>query len=371
MVASATLLEVRDLSTHFATREGALRAVDRVNFRVDRGETLGLVGESGCGKSVTSLSLMRLVRPPGKIVEGEVLLDGEDVLRLPMRKLLHVYGKRVAMIFQDPGDSLNPTVTIGEQVMEALDHRYYDAWRRGWPSGLTAWARRKLGGDRSERRRLRLEAIDLLSQMGIPDAERRFDEYPYMLSGGLLQRCMVAIALASRPALLIADEPTTALDVTIQAQILDLLKKRQRDLGVAILLITHDLGVVAEVCDRVTVMYAGRIVEHGPVKQIFEAPKHPYTRALLRSLPDMKERLPTLSAIEGTVPNLIGLRGESCYFADRCPSVMERCRTQQPLLGTVETGQAVACHLYDGGDPAAHAHGSCARVAADCREDAR
>ena len=324
------LLDVRELSTHFITREGVVRAVDHVNLTLAAGETLGLVGESGCGKSVTSLSLMRLVRPPGRIVGGQIFLDGQDLLRLRTRELLHIRGKRIAMIFQDPAESLNPTITIGAQMMEALDQPYYDAWRRGWGAGLAAWARRCLGAGRAVRARLRKEAVALLREMGIPDAERRFHEYPYMLSGGMQQRCMIAIALASHPAILIADEPTTALDVTIQAQILDLLRQRQKEMGVAILLITHDLGVIAETCDRVAVMYAGRIVEQGKVHQIFRAPCHPYTRALLRSIPDIQDRQAVLPAIEGTVPNLVGLRSESCYFADRCPDAMPRCGVQEP-----------------------------------------
>jgi oligopeptide/dipeptide ABC transporter ATP-binding protein len=342
-----TILDVRNLRTEFATEGGILPAVDDVSFSLSPGETLGLVGESGCGKSVTSFSLMRLVASPGRIVGGEVILEGKDLLKLPTRELLDVRGKRISMIFQDPADSLNPTVSIGEQVMEALDHKYYDAWRGGWIKGIAAWVKRKLGSDRSARKALRKSAVDLLAQMGIPDPERRFHEYPYMLSGGLLQRCMIAIALASRPALLIADEPTTALDVTIQAQILDLLRQRQRDFGVSIVLITHDLGVVSEMCDRVAVMYAGRVVEQGIVEQIFKNPRHPYTAALLRSVPRMEARKGPLPAIDGTVPNLIGLDKNSCYFVDRCAKAMPRCREIQPRMLKLSADEFVACHLYD------------------------
>lgn len=341
------ILDVRNLRTEFVTADGILPAVDDVSFSLSSGETLGLVGESGCGKSVTSFSLMRLVPSPGRIVGGEVMLEGSDILKLSKRDLLNVRGKRISMIFQDPADSLNPTVSIGEQVMEALDHKYYDAWRDGWTKGIFAWIRRKLGADRSTRAALRKSAIDLLAQMGIPDPERRFNEYPYMLSGGLLQRCMIAVALASRPALLIADEPTTALDVTIQAQILDLLRQRQRDFGVSIVLITHDLGVVAEMCDRVAVMYAGRIVEQGSMDQIFNRPRHPYTIALLRSVPRMEPRKGPLPAIDGTVPNLIGLAKNSCYFFDRCAKAMPRCREVQPRMRRLSENESVACHLYD------------------------
>ncbi len=341
------ILDVRNPSTEFVTAGGTLPAVDDVSFSLSPGETLGLVGESGCGKSVTSFSLMRLVPSPGRIVGGEVVLEGRDILKLSTRDLFDVRGKRVSMIFQDPADSLNPTVSIGEQVMEALDHTYYDAWRGGWLKGIAAWTRRKLGGGRSARAALRRNAIDLLEQMGIPDPERRFNEYPYMLSGGLLQRCMIAIALASRPALLIADEPTTALDVTIQAQILDLLRQRQRDFGVSIVLITHDLGVVAEMCDRVAVMYAGRVVEQGTVDRIFKNPRHPYTAALLRSVPRMEARKGPLPAIDGTVPNLVGLDRNSCYFFDRCAKAMPRCREVQPRMREIAADEFVACHLYD------------------------
>jgi oligopeptide/dipeptide ABC transporter ATP-binding protein len=321
------LLEVKNLQTHFATRAGVVRAVDGVSFHLERGELLGLVGESGCGKSVTALSIMRLVAPPGRVVGGEVLFDGEDLLKLPESKMRAIRGDDVAMIFQDPMTSLNPVFKVGEQIAEALRlHR---------------------GMNRAQARRA---AVAAMREVSIPDPERRADDYPHQLSGGMRQRVMIAMALACDPKLLIADEPTTALDVTIQAQILELLNELRRTRELAVLLITHDLGVVAEVADRVAVMYTGRIVEQSPVQELFARPKHPYTEGLLRSVPKLTaaeaEKAVRLQSIEGVVPKLTQLP-TGCHFAPRCPHRMPRC-TEDPLpLYPLEHGVEVRCVLYD------------------------
>ena len=324
------LLEVNDLQTHFPTRSGLVRAVDRVSFYLDRGELLGLVGESGCGKSITALSIMRLIAPPGRIVNGEILFDGKDLLRLSDAEMRQMRGDDIAMIFQDPMTSLNPVYTVGEQIAEALR------------------LHRKLS--RKDARRATIEAM---REVAIPDPARRVDDYPHQLSGGMRQRVMIAMALACNPKLLIADEPTTALDVTIQAQILELLDELRKQRDLAVLLITHDLGVVAEVADRVAVMYTGRIVEESPVDELFARPKHPYTEGLLRSVPKLaklrgdrvarKERLET---IEGVVPRPTDLP-PGCHFAPRCPHRMPRCTLDPLPLYELEGGVKVRCVLYD------------------------
>jgi oligopeptide/dipeptide ABC transporter ATP-binding protein len=321
------LLEVRNLRTQFPTRAGLVRAVDGVSFHLDKGELLGLVGESGCGKSITALSVMRLISPPGKIVEGEILFDGQDLLKLSDERMRGMRGDDVAMIFQDPMTSLNPVFTIGDQIGEALR------------------LHRKLS--KQDARRATIEAM---KEVAIPDPGRRVDDYPHQLSGGMRQRVMIAMALACDPKLLIADEPTTALDVTIQAQILELLNELRRTRELAVLLITHDLGVVAEVADRVAVMYTGRIVEESPVEELFARPKHPYTEGLLRSVPkltvaevDKKERLET---IEGMVPSPTALP-EGCHFAPRCPHRMPRCTEGRIPLYELEGSVSVRCVLYD------------------------
>jgi peptide/nickel transport system ATP-binding protein/oligopeptide transport system ATP-binding protein len=321
------LLEVKDLQTHFPTRSGLVRAVDGVNFHLDRGELLGLVGESGCGKSITALSVMRLIAGPGKIVNGEILFEGKDLLKLSDAEMRQMRGDDIAMIFQDPMTSLNPVFTVGEQIAEALR------------------LHRKL--PRKEARRATIEAM---REVAIPDPARRVDDYPHQLSGGMRQRVMIAMALACNPKLLIADEPTTALDVTIQAQILELLNELRKQRELAVLLITHDLGVVAEVADRVAVMYTGRIVEESPVDELFARPKHPYTEGLLRSVPKLtsehvvrKERLET---IEGVVPRPTDLP-PGCHFAPRCPHRMPRCTAEEILLYELDGGVKVRCVLYD------------------------
>src|SRR6476659_5946932 len=321
------LLEVNNLRTHFPTRAGLVRAVDGVSVHLDRGELLGLVGESGCGKSMTALSLMRLIAPPGKIVAGEILFDGKDLLKLSDAEMRELRGDDIAMIFQDPMTSLNPVFTVGEQIAEALR------------------LHRKLS--RSEARKATIEAM---REVAIPDPGRRVDDYPHQLSGGMRQRVMIAMALACNPKLLIADEPTTALDVTIQAQILELLDELRKQRELAVLLITHDLGVVAEVADRVAVMYTGRIVEESPVDELFARPKHPYTEGLLRSVPKLtsehvarKERLET---IEGTVPRPTDLP-QGCHFAPRCSHRMPRCTEGEIPLYQLENDVQVRCVLYD------------------------
>ena len=320
------LLEVNDLRTSFYTRDGVVHAVDGIKFHVDAGEIMGLVGESGCGKSVTSLSIMRLVSKPGRIEAGEVLFDGTNLLTLPEGDMRRIRGDRISMIFQQPQSSLNPVWDVGAQIEEVLRiHR-----------GMTDKAARARAGD-------------MLRMVGIPDPERRLKSYPHEMSGGMAQRVMIAMALACEPELLIADEPTTALDVTIQAQILDLMRHLRDELGTAIVLITHDLGVVAEMADRVAVMYAGEIVEETDVVSLFRDPKHPYTRGLIGSIPVVGAAVDELAVIPGSVPNLIDLPS-ACRFAPRCLSRVEAdleiCVEQHPGLLQVEPAHDVRCWLY-------------------------
>jgi oligopeptide/dipeptide ABC transporter ATP-binding protein len=317
------LLAVDDLRTHFFTREGAVRAVDGVSFSVDRGKTLGIVGESGSGKSVTALSIMGLIpKPPAKIVSGEILFDGRDLTTLSERQLEDVRGREIAMIFQDPMTSLNPTLKIGTQITEVLDRHY--------------------GMSKDEARG---RAIELLEEVQIPRAAERLDDYPHRFSGGMRQRVMIAIALACNPKLLIADEPTTALDVTVQAQVLDLLEDLREQHEMALILITHDMGVVAEVADEVAVMYAGQIVEQASGIDLFDRPEHPYTEALLGALPELEGedvREGRLVAIPGRPPDLID-PPEACRFAARCPYAgpHDTCATVQPQLRELRPGHWV------------------------------
>ncbi len=323
---SVPLLEVDNLQTEFHTSGGVVRAVRGVSFHINRGETVGIVGESGSGKSVTSLSLMRLIpNPPGRITGGSVKLDGQEILSLPPRQMRDVRGNRVSMIFQDPFSSLNPTMTLGEQVVEAI---------RAHSSVSKPEARER--------------ALELFRAVRIPSPEIRLKQYPHQISGGQRQRVMIAIAFSTNPELLIADEPTTALDVTVQAQIMSLMADFQKRTNAAILLITHDLGVVAEMCDRVLVMYAGRIVEQGSVEQIFRAPKHPYTVGLLESLPQLNaDRQARLFSIPGQPPDLAHLP-PGCPFVDRCPRAMDICPTREPEPTEPVSGQVVRCYLYGG-----------------------
>ncbi len=324
------LLDVRGLQTSFHTTDGIVRAVTGVDFHVDRGEVMGLVGESGCGKSVTSLSILRLITPPGKVEAGEVIFDGVDLMTVPEKRMRELRGDRISMIFQQPTSSLNPVYDVGMQLGEVLEiHRAM------------------------KRKDARARAEELLAMVGIPDPHRRIDAFPHELSGGMAQRVMIAMALALEPELLIADEPTTALDVTIQAQILDLMRTLQRETNTAMILITHDLGVVAEMCDRVAVMYAGEIVEQTTVSDLFEAPKHPYTRGLIGSVPVLGEERDSLATIPGSVPNLIELPA-GCRFAPRCTAREERNVTEaeklHPELLPVAEGHSVRCFIYHDAD---------------------
>ena len=317
----APLLQVRDLRTSFFTDDGEVKAVDGVTFDVEEGETLGLVGESGCGKSVSALSLLRLIpSPPGKIIGGEVIFEGEDLLKVSENEIRHVRGNKIAMIFQEPMTSLNPVLTIGRQLTEGLElHMNMD--------GSSATNR----------------AVQLLEMVGIPEAETRIRDYPHQFSGGMRQRVMIAMALSCNPKLLLADEPTTALDVTIQAQVLEILARLSRELGTSIIIITHNLGVVARYADRVNVMYAGRIVETATAKRLYANPQHPYTVGLLTSVPRLdQERKQKLQVIEGVPPDLINLP-EGCAFYDRCTFRVDRCKAEAPPLMPVEDKHLAAC----------------------------
>ena len=317
------LLDVRDLSIHFHVREGTARAVDRVSYQIFPGETLGLVGESGCGKTVSSLAILKLLDvPPAEYHGGRILFEGRDLISAGEREMRRIRGRRISMIFQEPMTSLNPVISVGSQIAEVLlNHMKMSA------------------ADARDR------TIELLKMVGIPSPRRRVDEYPHQLSGGMRQRIMIALALACNPRVLVADEPTTALDVTIQAQIIDLMLDLQAELGTSILLITHDLGVIAETANRVAVMYAGRIVEKSDVGSIFENPRHPYTQGLLQSIPrlDEDDRPRRLKEISGRVPNLCFLPA-GCAFYDRCPVHAERCLVERPELEKVdERGHLVSC----------------------------
>jgi oligopeptide/dipeptide ABC transporter ATP-binding protein len=317
------LLSVRNLKTYFYTDEGVVKAVDGLSYDLARGETLGIVGESGCGKSVHALSIMRLIpSPPGKTVDGQILFDGKDLLKLNDEEMRHIRGNRIAMIFQEPMTSLNPVLTIGEQIAEAVMlHQKLDR--------KAAWER----------------AIQMLERVKIPLARERVRDYPHQFSGGMRQRVMIAMALSCNPSILIADEPTTALDVTIQAQILELVRELQREFNMAMIMITHNLGVVAETCDNVVVMYAGKPVEHTDVKRTFQDPKHPYTWGLLHSIPKLFETKERLIPIEGQPPSLVDLP-TGCSFAPRCPFAMEVCVREYPPDYSVGPGHTTKCYLY-------------------------
>lgn len=321
----STLLEVKNLKTEFKTDDGTFWAVDDISFKVEKGKVLGIVGESGCGKSVTSLSLMRLIQKPGKIVGGEILFNGEDLLKISEDKMRHLRGNQIAMIFQEPMTSLNPVFTCGDQIEESI--------RLHKP---------ELSTQESKNR-----AIEMLKKVGIPAPEKRYYEYPHQLSGGMRQRVMIAMALSCDPQLLIADEPTTALDVTIQAQILDLMRKMQKDFSAGMILITHDLGVVAEMCDNVVVMYAGKIVEQGTVEDIFYRPQHPYTKGLLNSIPHFEtgKRMTRLQTIPGLVPSLLKLP-QGCRFQERCTYVQDNCKQQIPPLTSGDSSSHLRACFY-------------------------
>ena len=321
----ATLLEVKNLKTHFFTMEGVVKAVDGVSYELNEGETLGLVGESGCGKSVSALSVMRLIPdPPGKIIDGEILLDGEDILKIDMEGMREVRGAKIAMVFQEPMTSLNPVLTVERQITETLQLH--------------------MGMSKSESQR---ESVNLLTRVGIPDPEIGIKQYPHQFSGGMRQRVMIAMALSCNPRLIIADEPTTALDVTIQAQILDLMKSLTTELGVALIVITHNLGVVARYADRVNIMYAGKVIERGEAREIYANPRHPYTVGLLRSVPRLDlPRRAKLDPIEGQPPDLINLP-PGCAFRERCRWAVDKCATDTPELVETSDGHLSACFRAD------------------------
>ncbi len=323
-MSGAALLSVRNLSIEFSTEQGVVRAVDDVSFDLAQGETLGIVGESGCGKTVTALALLRLIpTPPGRIVSGSVVMGGRDLLALPEREMRRMRGSELAMIFQEPMTALNPVFTIGTQMVDVIRRH-----------------------DRLDRRAARARALEMLEQVGIPIPDKRIDEYPHELSGGMRQRVMIAMALSCGPKVLVADEPTTALDVTTQAQVMEQIVALQQKFGMAVVLITHDLGVVAESCQRALVMYCGRIIEDAGIGDLFGAPQHPYTQGLLRSIPRIREqKVTSLPVIPGTVPDLLHLPA-GCRFAARCERATERCLASDPPLETAH-GARVAC-FYPG-----------------------
>jgi len=325
------LLKVRDLKTYFFTKAGTVKAVDGVSFEVRRGEVRGIVGESGCGKSITSLSILQLIDKPGRIVSGEIIFDGSNLLEKSRSAMAQLRGKRISMIFQEPRSSLNPVFKIGNQLVEVL--RIHE--------GLN----RLVGRERASK---------LLAQVGIPSPDERLDNFPHEMSGGMAQRVMIAMGLACAPDLLIADEPTTALDVTIQAQVLDLLRHLRDEMDVAIILITHDMGVVAEMADHITVMYAGTAVEEASTEELFEHPLHPYTQGLIASIPIMGNRKNTLEVIPGTVPSLIDMP-VGCRFADRCKTriefELEKCTVEEPPILEPLPGHGVRCWIYEDGMP--------------------
>jgi len=320
------LLRIKDLRTYFYTGDGVVKAVDGVDLSIRRAETVGLVGESGCGKSVTALSIMRLIQePPGRIIEGEILFDNQDLLRLRKEEMRKIRGNHISMIFQDPMTSLNPVFRVGEQMMDVI----------------------RLHQEVSKRRAVD-RAVEMLRKVGIADPEKRIQEYPYQMSGGIRQRVMIAVALSCNPELMIADEPTTALDVTIQAQVLDLMNKLKQDFGTSILLITHDLGVIAEMAQSVAVMYAGEIVEYADVAELFNNPRHPYTLGLMDSIPKMDAPVPEnkmLGTIPGVVPSLLDLP-EECHFWERCSKILDICSYKSPRLFDLGSGHLVRCWHY-------------------------
>lgn len=320
-----TLVEFKDVHTYFYTEAGTVKAVNGVSYKIKEGETVCVVGESGCGKSVTALSLMRLIAAPqGEIVKGNISFDGKDITSLSEEEMMSIRGNDISMIFQEPMTSLNPVFTVGNQIMESI------------------MLHQKL-----DKKQARDKAIEMITLVGIPRAEAIVDSYPHELSGGMRQRIMIAMALSCNPKLLIADEPTTALDVTIQAQILDLMRDIKQKTQTSIMLITHDLGVVAEMADYVVVMYAGKVIEEGPVNDIFKNPLHPYTRGLLKSKPVINQETDRLYSIPGQVPNPIGMK-DSCYFHERCEHCMEICKTQIPTIKYYDEQHKISCFLYDG-----------------------
>jgi oligopeptide/dipeptide ABC transporter ATP-binding protein len=353
------LLEVRELRTHFFTEDGVVKAINGVNLEIARGETLGLVGESGSGKSVTALSILRLIPdPPGKIVSGQVRFKGENLLTYPISRLRReIRGREIAMIFQDPMISLNPVFTVGNQLAEAIYLHQFKAQREALRQGVTMLQEAGAPGyeamtdiepeghGRTLWRRAMQRGVRMMEAVGIPSASDRVLDYPHQFSGGMRQRIMIAMAISCNPSLLIADEPTTALDVTIQAQILEIMRTIKRTFGTSILLITHNLGVIAEMADRVAVMYAGNIVEYTDAQTLFSQPKHPYTIGLLNCYPEVEGPRKTLESIEGVVPDLIN-PPSGCRFHPRCKHAMRICREREPVLQPVAEGHLASCHLF-------------------------
>ncbi len=319
------LLDVKGLKTHFFTEDGVVKSVDGVNFSIESGKTLGIVGESGCGKSVTSMSVLKLLEYPGKIVEGSITFDGRDIVGMSEKEMREIRGNDISMIFQEPMTSLNPIYTIGTQIMEPITLHQ--------------------GLNKAE---AKAKAIKMLTLVGIPRAEQVVDEYPHQLSGGMRQRAMIAMALACEPKLLIADEPTTALDVTIQAQVLKLMNNLKSELGTSIMFITHDLGVIAQMADHVIVMYSGNVVEDAPVGELFANPQHPYTKGLFASIPDVDAEETRLDTIRGKVPNPLYLP-KGCNFAPRCDFATERCLNENPTLESISDIHKVSCFNVKGG----------------------
>lgn len=317
------ILEIKGLKTHFLTDKGAVPAVNGVDFHLNKGEILGIVGESGCGKSVTSLSIMKLVQHPGKIVDGEIIFKGENLVNYSEKKMRRVRGNQIGMIFQEPMTSLNPVFKIGNQLIEAI-----------------------LIHKKISKKEARFRAIEMLKLVGLPRADELIDEYPHQLSGGMRQRVMIAMAMICEPEVLIADEPTTALDVTIQAQILELMKKLNKELHTSIIMITHDLGVVAEMCDRIAVMYSGKVVEEGDTKSLFKNPQHPYTKGLIESVPDVRTKKERLYSIPGNVPTPGSIK-QGCHFAPRCSFATDRCREISPSLIEVGVNHKARCLLHE------------------------
>lgn len=376
---NSKLLEVKDLKTYFYTEEGVVKAVDGVSFNIYEDEVLGLVGETGCGKSVTALSLLRLVRAPGEIEEGKVIFNGLDLLSISEKKMRKFRGNDITMIFQDPLNSLNPVMTVGTQIGEVFELHQKDEIQRQYEQKLNEWhekqeeikkLEKKLKDETlSDKRKTRIEkkierleeetywrptrkrilrqkSKNILEEVGIANPEGILDRYPHELSGGMRQRVMISMALSCNPALLIADEPTTALDVTIQAQILDLMKELKDKFNTSIMMITHDLGIIAEMCDRVAVMYSGNIVETAPAAPLFKDPKHPYTKGLIAAIPKLDSQKEKLETIRGSVPNLI-YPPKGCRFHPRCDERMEVCDEVKPKLKETEDNHFVACHLFD------------------------
>jgi len=373
MTSPESLLSIRNLRTYFYTYAGVVKALDGVNLEIRKGETLGLVGETGCGKSVTALSIMRLIPdPPGRIVEGEILFKGSDLLKKSEEEMREIRGKEISMVFQDPMTYINPVITIGEQLMEVII-LHQDLSRAVLEENIQALRKKTQESNPSapegselrtkirdleammnnppklSRRELRRVAwrkgVEVLKLVRMPDPEKIMSQYPHELSGGMRQRAMIAMMLSCDPDLLLADEPTTALDVTIQAQILELIKELKKELGASFLLITHDLGIVAETCDRVAVMYAGRVVEEGDVKAVFHNPQHPYTQGLLRAIPKFDQDVERLEIIPGSVPDLINPIG-GCRFYPRCPYAEDACARERPDEVEIEPGHRIACHEH-------------------------